>query len=260
LAIAEIVHDYDTIVSLFDKCAGEYKVEQILYWKADYSAKAGMYDDAVRYITELISGEDDAEDILYLTSHRCEYYRLAGKYAEAIKDAESLIERYPDYAYGYYICGWCYELMGDDTNAMVYYNKGIEADDSYAYIYLMRGEQYLKYGDVERAKTDFERVLELDTKVADGSCRHYALHFLGRDNEAIEWLERIIDANPYDSGHRYDEACLYARMGNVEQSLYALSNALYLGYKSKAHIENDDELDPIRHTEAYKTLMNEYFN
>ena len=25
-------------------------------------------------------------------------------------------------------------------------------------------------------------------------------------------------------------------------------------------IENDDELDPIRHTEAYKTLMNEYFN
>ena len=260
LAIAEIVHDYNTMVSLFDKCDDDYEAEQIIYWKADYSAKAGKYDDAVRYMTELISGDDDAEDILYLTSHRCEYYRLAGKYAEAIKDAESLIERYPDYAFGYYICGWCYELMGDDMKAMVYYNKGIEADDSYAYIYLMRGEQYLKVGDIERANADFKRVLELDTEAVDGSARHYALHFLGRNKEAVEWMDRIIEVLPYDCGAYYDAACLYARMGDIYQSLDYLRLALRLGYKAKAHIENDDDLDPIRHTEEFKSLMEQYFN
>ena len=150
--------------------------------------------------------------------------------------------------------------MGDDEAAMADYNRGIEVDDSYAYIYLMRGEQYLKYGNTELARADFERVLGLDTEATDGSCRHYALHFLGRKDEAIEWIERIIETSPYDPGHRYDEACLYARMGNTERALDALSNALYLGYKSKAHIENDDELDPIRHTEAYQRLMEEYFN
>lgn len=259
LAIAEIVHDYDTMVSLLDHCDDDYEAEQIIYWKADYSAKAGKYDDAVRYITELISGEDDAEDVLYLTSHRCEYYRLAGKYAEAIKDAESLIELYPDYAYGYYICGWCHELMGDDTTAMVYYDKGIEMDNSYAYIYLMRGEQYLRVGDIERANADFKRVLELDTEAVDGSARHYALHFLDRNKEAVEWMDRITEVLPYDCGTYYDAACLYARMGNIERSLDSLYLALYLGYKAKTHIENDDDLDPIRHTEAYKALMSEYF-
>jgi adenylate cyclase len=73
-------------------------------------------------------------------------------------------------------------------------------------------------------------------------------------------MERLIDLDPYDAGTRYDEACLYARMGNVERALDALSMALYLGYKAKAHIENDDDLDPIRHTEAYQRLMEEYFN
>lgn len=259
LAIAEIIHDYNTMVSLFDKCADEYGADQILYWKADYSAKAGKYDDAVRYITKLISGEDYADDVPYLTSYRCEYYRLAGDYGQAIKDAETLIEQDPDNAYGYYICGWCYELMGDDTKAMVYYDKGIEMDDSYAYIYLMRGEQYLKAGDTERANADFNRVLELDTEAVDGSARHYALHFLGRDTEAIEWLDQIIESMLFDAGAYYDAACLYARMGNVERSLDSLRIALYLGYKAKAHIENDDDLDPIRRTEAYKALMYEYF-
>lgn len=150
--------------------------------------------------------------------------------------------------------------MGDDEAAMADYNRGIEVDDSYAYIYLMRGEQYLKYGNTELARADFERVLELDTEATDGSCRHYALHFLGRNDEAIEWIERIIETNPYDPGYRYDEACLYARMGNTVRALDALRLVLSLGFKAKAHIENDDELDPIRHTEAYQRLMEKYFN
>jgi adenylate cyclase len=143
---------------------------------------------------------------------------------------------------------------------MVYYNKGIQADDSYAYIYLMRGEQYLKVGDIERANTDFKRVLELDTEAVDGSARHYALHFLGRNAEAIDWLDQIIGTMLFDTGVYYDAACLYARMGDIYQSLDYLRLALRLGYKAKAHIENDDDLDPIRHTEEFKSLMEQYFN
>ena len=75
-----------------------------------------------------------------------------------------------------------------------------------------------------------------------------------RANEAISRASELMQ------NARYDEACLYARMGNVERALDALRLALSLGYKAKAHIENDDELDPIRHTEAYQRLMEEYFN
>lgn len=261
LAIAEALHDYEVMLPLIDVFSKNYGYdeEQGLIWLTKYLAKAGKYNEAAFNTTTLMEGAE-GYNLYFLTVERCGYYRLAGEYEEALADAERLIELVPEDAYGYYQRGWIYELMGNDEAAMENYNRGIEVDNSYAYIYLMRGEQYLKYGDTERARADFERVLELDTEVTDGSCRHYALHFLGRDNEALVWLEHIIANNPYDYGTRYDEACLHARMGNVERALDALHMALYLGYKAKAHIENDDDLDPIRHTEVYQRLMEEYFN
>lgn len=261
LAIAEALHDYEVMLPLIDVFSRNYDYDEDrrVVWLAQYSAMAGKYDEAVRNMTTLIE-DAEGDDLYLLTAGRCDFYRLAGEYEEALFDANRLIELIPDEVYGYYTRGWIYELMGDDEAAMADYNRGIEVDNSYAYIYLMRGEQYLKMGETELAKADFERVLEFDTEATNGSCRHFALHFLGRDNEAIEWMERIIETDPYKPGYRYDEACLYARMGNVERSLDALRLALYYGYKAKAHIENDDELDPIRHTEAYQRLMEEYFN
>ena len=259
LAIAEALHDYETMLPLIEVFSKNYDEEQGLIWLTQYSANAGKFDEAALNITTLMEGAE-GEGLYFLTVERCGYYRLAGEYDKALADASRLIELIPEEVYGYYTRGWIYELMGNDEAAMANYNQGVEVDNSYAYIYLMRGEQYLKMGETELAKADFERVLELDTEVTDGSCRHYALHFLGRDNEAIEWIERIIETDPYKPGYRYDEACLYARMGNVERALDALRLALSLGYKAKAHIENDDELDPIRHTEAYQRLMEEYFN
>lgn len=261
LAIAEALHDYEVMLPLIDVFSKnyEYEEEQRLIWRTQYAAMAGKYDEAVRNMTTLMEGAE-GDDLYFMTVERCGFHRLAGEYDKALADASRLIELIPEEVYGYYTRGWIYELMGNDDAAMADYNQGIEVDNSYAYIYLMRGEQYLKMGKTELAKADFERVLEFDTEVTDGSCRHFALHFLGHNTEAIEWMERIIETDPYKPEYRYDEACLYARMGNVERALDALRLALSLGYKSKAHIENDDELDPIRHTEAYKALMYEYFN
>ena len=259
LAIAEALHDYETMLPLIEVFSNNYDEDQGLIWLTQFLAKAGKYDEAALNITTLMEGAE-GDDLYFMTVERCDYYRLAGEYDKALADASRLIELIPEEVYGYYTRGWIYELMGNDDAAMANYNQGIEVDDTYAYIYLMRGEQYLKMGETELAMADFERVLEFDTEVTDGSCRHFALHFLGHDTEAIEWMERIIETDPYKPGYSYDEACLYARMGNVERALDALRMALYYGYKSKAHIENDDELDPIRHTEAYQRLMEEYFN
>ena len=64
------------------------------------------------------------------------------------------------------------------------YDLGIDLNKDYAYIYLMRGQIHLKRGDKVKAEKDFNMVLQLDTVVSDGSCRQYALHFLGKDAEA----------------------------------------------------------------------------
>ena len=203
LAIAEALHDYETMLPLIEVFSKNYDEEQGLIWLAQYSANAGKYDEAALNITTLMESAE-GDDLYFMTVEHCGYYRLAGEYDKALADASRLIELIPEEVYGYYTRGWIYELMGNDDAAMADYNRGIEVDDTYAYIYLMRGEQYLKMGETELAKADYERVLELDTEVTDGSCRQYALHFLGRNDEAIEWMERIIETNPYDPGHRYD--------------------------------------------------------
>ena len=76
-------------------------------------------------------------------------------------------------------------MEGDDEGAMADYQMAIEVDEDYLYTFLMRGEQYLKLGDKENAEKDFNHLREHDTEAEDGSARHYALHFLGRDDEAI---------------------------------------------------------------------------
>jgi tetratricopeptide (TPR) repeat protein len=259
LFIAEALHDYEAMLPLIDEFSKNYDVKQGLWWLIEYSAKAGKYNEAALYITTLMEGVEGSE-LYFLTDGRWGYYCLAGEYDKALADANQIVKLMPERAHGYYSRGLIYELMGDDTKAMENYNEGIKVDDNYAYIYLKRGEQYLKAGDKESAKRDFERVLELDTEATDSSCRHYALHFLGRDNEAIEWMESIISNDIWNAKSYYGAACLYAQMGDINQSLYNFHLALYFGYKAKAHIENDEDLDPIRHTEAYQRLMEDYFN
>jgi clan AA aspartic protease (TIGR02281 family) len=230
----------------------------LYFYRAECYSYLGDMDSAIEDIAVLIDTYDDASYRLYVT--RADYYRLAGRYEEAIADMTRAIDIDPSIVFGYYKRGWCYELMRDDDSAMADYNLGIDIDinESYPYIYLMRGEQYLKRGDMASATADFEKVLELDTVADGGSCRQYALQLLGRDQEAIEWMNEVIALDPEDMGSYYDQACLYSRMGRAEEAISALRKALEKGYRSFAHIEFDDYLDAVREFPEFKALIEEY--
>ena len=218
----------------------------------------GLYDKAIDELN--IYKQFKTSDPFYVNCLMGRVYRLWGRYDDAIKYLEQAIRLDPNHAFGYYELGWCYELNGDDTTAMKYYNHGIErSPDTYAYIYLMRGEMHLKHGNAELAKNDFKKVLELDKIVEDGSCRHYALHFLGDDEGALRWMNRLIKDNPLDPGHYYDKACLCGRIGLISESVDALEMALKSGYKAFSHIKDDDDIDPIRNTEKFQEIISKYY-
>lgn len=254
----EYVGDYRKAIADYQSLELKYGANAELYsYKAECYSELGLMDNAIEQMTKAIAlGDNDS--FLYCLLRRADYYRLAGRYREAITDFTKYIEQKPTDAFGYYRRGWCYELMGDDKSAMADYNMGIEVHKTYPYLYLMRGAQYLKQGDMAKAKADFEQILKLD-KVANGdSCRQYALHFLGRDTEAIEWMNEIIKRNPNNKDNYYDQACLYARMGKKEEAVSALHTALEKGYRSFAHIAADDDLDTIRELPEFKVMIKEY--
>ena len=252
----EEAHKYEQAVKAYSILIEEYGYDaELMMDRSNCYSSLGYSELAIQDMNEVISKE---KENLYFYDARACHYRYAGMYEDAIEDFSKVIELYPTSGYGYYNRGWCYELSGNDEEAMKNYNEGLEIDRSYPYLFLMRGELRLKQGNQGGAMEDFEMVVKLDTSVTDGSCRHYALHFLGKDDEAKEWMDKLIAEDPDDSGNYYDMACLYSRMGKLDEAVDALRTAFEKGYRRFPHIENDDDLDPIRSLPSFIELMEEY--
>ena len=255
LSIYEEAGEYENAIREYDSLEDDYGKDEFIYaHRADCYDELGLTDIALSEIDKAIELEADYANLCTKGG----ILRTAGRYAEAIDVFDQAIEVDPSYAFAYYAKGWCYELSGDDDKAMECYDLGIDLDKDYAYIYLMRGQIYLKRGDKSKAEEDFGKVLQLDTTVVDGSCRQYALHFLGRNDEAAEWMQKLIDDEPYDMGHYYDKACLYSRMGRTDEAVKALEKALEMGYCKFPHIEHDDDMDAIRERDDFKVLIEKY--
>lgn len=255
LGLYEEAGEYEDAIKEYDALEQDYGKDEFIYaHRADCYDELGLTDLALCEIDKAIEIEDDYGNVCTKGG----ILRTAGRYEEAIVEFDKAIEIDPSYAFAYYAKGWCYELSGDDEKAMECYGQGIDLDKGYAYIYLMHGQIHLKRGETAEAAEDFETVLQMDTTVVDGSCRQYALHFLGRDDEADEWMQKLIDDEPYKAGHYYDKACLYSRMGRTDEAVEALGTALEMGYCKFPHIEHDDDMDPIRERDDFKALMDKY--
>ena len=222
---------------------------------ADCLSELGLYGTALGLIDDFLKEYPENSSAL---SSKGDILKSLGRYDEALGVYGKLIEVHPDYAFGYYAKGWCYELMGDDAEAMKLYETGIDIDNSYPYIFLMRGEMRQKTGNKEGAEEDFRMVTQIDTSATDGSCRMYALHFLGKDDEAMEWMQKVIDENPDDAGVWYDKTCLLCRMGRGDEAVEAMRTCFAKGYANFEHIRADDDLDLIRERDDFKALVEEY--
>ena len=256
--VADFTHEMKTpmtsIIGYADMLMSyELSVEE----RSDCYEEMGMTQLALDDINKAMELTDQ-RNYAYYYGRRSGIYRYAGMYKEAIEDLDKYIERYPTDAYGYYARGWCQELSGDSKGAMEDYNEGIAVDENYPYIYLMRGTLHMENGDAEKAAADFETVVAKDTTVMGGSCRHYALNFLGKAEEAEEWMNKIIEKDPDEPGEWYDKACLYARMGRCDDAVAALRVSFEKGYRSFPHIEHDNDMDPIRERDDFKSLVAQY--
>ena len=250
-------YDYPNAILCYNQLQQEFgSFDFIYYSRSQCYNEIGDTEHAIADITKCIELGDGKD--YYAIISRADYYREGGQYKEAIADFTKGIELDPTSAYAYYKRGWCYELSGDDDSAMKDYNTGIDVDKTYPYIFLMRGALYLKRGEKEKSNADFEEVIRQDTVAESGSCRQYALHFLGRDTEALEWMDKIIASDSMGNGVYYDKSCLLARMGRLDESVAALRNAFEKGCRSFAHIEHDDDIDAIRELPEFKYLIEEY--
>jgi tetratricopeptide (TPR) repeat protein len=123
--------------------------------------------------------------------------------------------------------------------------------------YFYRGKVYLKkLNKTELATNDFNKVLELDTSKKTVNYI-FSLFYTGKGNEAINILQNEL-VNTTDNvavlGDYYNLACLYSMMNKPEEANNYLKTAIDKGY-SKKYAGADEDLDNIRNTDDYKTII-----
>ena len=258
-SIYEWNKDYAAAIAEYNKIEREFgSSPSLCYYRSLCYNDLGALDKAIEEITKCLEMSNGRS--YYALSSRGELYRVTGRIDDAIADFTEMIDIAPTTAHPYYRRGCCYECKGDDKAALENYNAGIDVDKEYPNIYLRRGRLHLKQGHNSLANADFEQILKLDTVVHSGSCRQYALHYLGRDEEAIAWMDEVVALAPEDDGVYYNRACLMSIMGNIEEAVDAMKLALEKGYRSFAFLEYDDDLDNLRNEPAFIALVNEYKN
>lgn len=254
-------YNHSKAIPLLTDLINEYGNDpDILQERAECYEDMGLLDLALNDISHAIDGSK-GDDIAYNHASRARILRAAGRYEEAVEEIEVYIERFPTRAYGYSMRGSSKEQMGDYNGAMEDYNEGISLDEDYSYLYLRRGKLYSELDKMDLANADFETLCQKDTTLYSGSSRHFGLLFQMKYDEAFEWIDKMIEKNPYDPVHIYDKACMYSLIGSLDDALKYLEESLAKGYRKLVHIENDSDMDFLRseREDEYDAIMAKYY-
>ena len=212
------------------------------------------FEPALENLGKAIAAEpDDADNVMM----KADILYDMGQGTEAIGVYDEYIKVEPDFYGGYYRRGFIKDNLNDTDGAIEDYTMAISLKPDYAYSYLGRGDMYMKKGEKEAARSDYQRAIELDTVYSESNCAQYAYLGLGETDKAKAFQAGILDSIP-SAGNYYDAACLYARMGEKEESLKYLKLSFEKGFRRFAHIRNDDDLEAIKGTDEFRSLIQEY--
>lgn len=234
-------------------------IDYLISERASTYDNAGLYEKSIQDYDYLIA-KDSINPLFY--SQRATAYRYAGNYQKAIQDLKKAIELDPKDYWNFYMRGWIYfEMVKETDKALKDFDIAVNLNSEDTYTRLMRGRLLLeKLNEKEKAMEDFNAILNLETKVKeDGNCRQYALFHLNKKQEAIQWMNEILEKYPSE-GNFYDAACLYALMNKKEESINALKISFEKGNNRFKHISIDDDLDNVRNSPEFTALYNKWFD
>ena len=247
--------DYKKAIELY-KDANHKDASPIIYRRiSDCYSEIGEYEEALNNVNLAINM--DTTDLANLARKADCLYEL-GDMTSAIDEWNKVLAAQPEYAFGYYRRGWFKHLSGDLDGAIEDYSMSIVLDPTYSYSYGSRGDIYKSQGKKDLAEADFRKVIEIENSPDKYEFIHYAYQGLGQNDKAIEAMDSIIARDEDRAGNYYDASCLYARMGNKSKSLEYLEKAFEHGFRRFAHIMRDDDMDLIRDTDEFKSLINKY--
>ncbi len=286
---------YDEVLAALD--ASIYKAPDVgmfYYIRASIQVEHNHYADALKSLEEIISRKLYDYHGIYFDAASSAFNLC--KYDEALKYIDTAISMNGGIAYYYVLKSQILSAMNrvDDAYAAikaaligspedrdVLYQKAMLDIDRGEYRETLQGLNVLlmtvpddikatylrgwlkknKLNDKEDARSDFNSILMLGSGVE--SLRGFALHQLGRDDEAVKWCEDIVKNNSVAGGEAYFVAAvLMSQCGNADAALDYLDKALASGYGSYYDVMINESpmtsLEDVRYMEQFKTIVEKY--
>lgn len=154
----------------------------------------------------------------------------AGKYPEAAAGFQALVDRAPNYDYGYFMLGLSYFKLGKNDDAIVNINKAIELNpDKFNYYHALASVYRAKKENREALKilNNAEDLLEDGSKFAFYSVRGFVNADLEKWSDAVDDLEKARAAKSSAAILEYLGRAYY-KLGYAEKAVPVLREAARL--------------------------------
>lgn len=202
----------------------------------------GRYQEALDQIDTALNATGSVADYYVIRSR---ILRALGRHDDAFLAAGRAIAVDPEYVPGCIEMALNYMDKQDYEQAAQMLGEASMNDANNPYIYLLRAwilENFLN--QPQAARNFYEQALEVegygDTNVK--SLRGFALHNLGRTDEADQWFNTLLTAVPDNDGlNNYYAACYYSMRGDDDRALECAERSLKAGYSDNHNwMDNND--------------------
>ncbi len=205
-----------------------------------------------------------APDLAEAHAARAEALTGSGRHADAEAAFERALELDPNYFEANLFFARHLHRTGQSERSIPYFIRATEVqpDDCQAPLLLdqtlralgrkAEGEPYARMG-LKRAEEALRKFPESSRPAQLGAA---TLACLGEADHAKQWMERALAIDPDDTHIKYNAACMWSQIGEVERALDMFQVwASHVGPENKIWMQRDPDLDPIRTHPRYPKLL-----
>lgn len=165
---------------------------------------------------------------------RSEVYIKKGLYQKALEDANKAIELNPRLEKAYSTRGYVYECLSSFQKEIQDYDKAIALNPRSFDNYLCRAYAFRQIGKYQKALQDCNKAIALNS--ADARLyleRGYINLLLGDTDKSISDYRQVLSRlSPRSSKDFSAHAVAYSRLGQYQNQIVAISNAIRLNHKN----------------------------
>ncbi len=190
---------------------------------AQWHIKRGEFGEASGYLDRAIRFTGDAQTYVQASI----YYMAMDRLDDAMRLLEEAVDAEPTHFFAHFALANVLQLRGREKDALSEYTKALRGNPYPIPTHINMGNLHWEQGDNALALEHFEAAFETDsTNVSAQMGLAAALEALGRPDEALEYLDRVISAKPDHERAYHTAASLLMRLDRYKEARRVLARGI----------------------------------